>query len=210
MNKFFLCKVLIYLFFLVPIRLFSMPGSDTTAAQPDASAQPAGMPAQPDASAQPMGMPAQPDAYAQPVGMPVQPDTSAQPMGMPAQPDTSAQPVGMPAQPDASAQMTGQPPAGPQPQAAPPAEEVKPEQLGEFQLSENQPEIMQDKDPNFRNLVKKSNELNKQIGAVVGKIKEIRDNVFNKFSAITSSLDEFYQKIGFESGRVHELLKEEK
>ena len=183
MNKFFLCKVLIYLFFLVPIRLFSMPGSDATPAQPDAAAQPAEMPAQPDASAQ---------------------------MGMPVQSDASAQPVGMPAQPDASVQMTEQAPAGPQPQAAPPAEEVKPEQLGEFQLSEDQPEIMKDDDPNFRNLVKKSNELNKQIGAVVGKIKEIHDNVFNKFSAINNSLDEFYQKIGFESGRVHELLKEEK
>ncbi len=149
-------------------------------------------------------VPVQPDTSAQP-------DASAQPTGMPTQPDASAQPTGMPGpSADASAQMPAQPPAVPQPQAAPAADEVKPEQLGEFQLDENQPDIMKDKDKNIRNLVKKSNELSKQIAAIADKIKEMRDNVFDKFSGINSSLDDFYQKIGFESGRVRELLKEEK
>lgn len=130
-------------------------------------------------------------------------------------------PTEMPAQPAAemSVQAPDQPMTASMPgevastaQVAPTAttEEVKTEQLGEFQIDEHQSEVMKGKDSNIRNLINKSNELSKKINDVAKQINEIRDKAFNKFSDINNSLDAFYQKVGFESGRAKELLKEQK
>lgn len=142
------------------------------------------------------------------------PESTEMPTEIPAQPttETLAQPTAeMPAQPTTVQQPSEVMPST-QPTAATvtTAEEIKPEQLGEFQLDENQPEIVKDKDPNIRKLVNKSNELSKQINDIAKQINETHDKAFNRFSEINNLLDAFYQKIGFESGRAQELLKEQK
>jgi hypothetical protein len=149
-----------------------------------------------------------PEATETPSEVPAQP--TEMPSQMPAQTaETPGQPTAQPGQmPVQSATMPTQP--GDAAPASQPAEEVKPEQLGEFKIDENQPEIMQDKDLNIRNLVNKSNELSKNINDTAKQISEIRDKAFNKFSEINNALDTFFQKVGFESGRVKELLKEQK
>ncbi|KKQ11710.1 MAG: hypothetical protein WCS92_04740 [Candidatus Babeliales bacterium] len=147
------------------------------------------------------------------------PESAEMPSETPAQ--STEMPTEVPAQPTAEMpdQASAQPVAVPQQEAvastAQPAtaattEEVKSEQLGEFQIDENQPEVMKGKDSNIRNLINKSNELSKKINDVAKQINEIRDKAFNKFSDINNSLDAFYQKVGFESGRAKELLKEQK
>lgn len=134
-------------------------------------------------------------------------------------PESTVMPTEMPTQ--STAEMPVQPTEGqqpvevmpstqPTPAAVTTAEEIKPEQLGEFQLDENQSEIVKDKDPIIRKLVNKSNELSKQINDIAKQINETHDKAFNKFSEINNLLDAFYQKIGFESGRAKELLKEQK
>ena len=146
------------------------------------------------------------------------PESAEMPSETPAQ--STEMPTEVPAQPTAEMpdQAPTQPAAAPMPgevaptvqPAAATTEEVKSEQLGEFQIDENQPEVMKGKDSNIRNLINKSNELSKKINDVAKQINEIRDKAFNKFSDINNSLDAFYQKVGFESGRAKELLKEQK
>lgn len=131
-------------------------------------------------------------------------ETPAQSSEMPAQPagEISVQPEKLP--------QPGYNTPAAQPVAAETTEEVKAEQLGEFKIDDSQLEVMKGTDSNIRILINKSNELSKKINDIAKQINDIRDKAFNKFSEINNSLDAFYQKIGFESGRAKELLKEQK
>lgn len=145
--------------------------------------------------------------------MPPPPDASA--MG-----DTAAPPV-MPPPPDASAMgTTAAPPVIPPPpdasamgsMAAPTAPDVPvvPEQLGEFEVKEDQAGLVQKPDVAIINQVKKSNEISKQMKDVADDIAKIRDDVLAKSALINNKLDDLYQKVGLESGKIKELLTEEK
>jgi peptidoglycan hydrolase CwlO-like protein len=133
--------------------------------------------------------------------------------GMPAADETQAMPMGMPTPPDSG--QTAIPPVTPdtnqavaQPTAA--TDNIKPEQLGEFEVKEDQPPLAQNQDAAIRKLVNKSNELSKQINDIVNKINEFRDKAFNTFSTLNDSVDAFYQKMGSELGKTKELLTEQK
>jgi hypothetical protein len=151
----------------------------------------------------PAGMPAAamstpPDA-SQTAAMSTPPDAS-QTAAMPTPPDAGQAAI-PPVTPDASQ-------AGAQPTA--PADNIKPEQLGEFEVKEDQPPLTQNQDAEIRKLINKSNELSKQINDIVNKINEIRDKAFNTFSTLNDSVDAFYQKMGSEFGKTKELLTEQK
>ena len=91
-----------------------------------------------------------------------------------------------------------------------PSEEVKTEQLGDFEIKEDLSSIIKNTNPDIVNLIRKANDLSKQINEVTTDIQKIKDALFNKFTETNNMLDNFYQKIGFECGKMKESLKEEK
>ena len=123
---------------------------------------------------------------------------------------------------DTAAPMPAETPATPPPPASStqdaqyqttstaPTEEVKPERLGEFEINETQADIVKTKDTKITELYKKSSGLSNQINDAMNEIQKIRDDFFNKFSGINEKLDEFYQRIGIESGKAQEFLKDQK
>lgn len=142
--------------------------------------------------------------YSMPVDVtpdqPAMPDTAA-----PAMPSTAA-----PAMPDTAASPAPSTEMPAQAQPAAPYEEVKSEQLGEFEVKEDLSEIIKNVDPKIIILIRKSNEINKQINEITTDIQNMRDNLFNKFTDTNSMLEAFYQKIGFECGKIKESFKEDK
>jgi hypothetical protein len=107
---------------------------------------------------------------------------------------------GMPTTPDAG-QAAMQPT---------PTDNIKPEQLGEFEVKEDQPPLAQTQDTEIRKLLNKYNELSKQINTVVDEIKDIRDKAYNLFSTTNNSASDFLEKIGSDFGKTKELLTEQK
>jgi peptidoglycan hydrolase CwlO-like protein len=185
MGKKFGIGLLSLFIFSATFKLFCMPATDGT------QAMPTGMPTPPDAGQAAVGMPTPPDAGQAAVGMPTPPDAGQAAAGMPTPPVTT----------DAS-QAAAQPTT--------PTDNIKPEQLGEFEVKEDQPPLAQNQDAEIRKLVNKSNELSKQINDIATKINEIRDKAFNTFSTLNDSIDAFYQKMGSEFGKTKELLTEQK
>lgn len=134
--------------------------------------------------------------------VPVAPEPTAAPaQATPASPQPATPPSSEP-----------QPAAGTPEQAQPatPAEEVKPEKLGEFEIQEDLPSTIKNIDPKVIELIRKSNDISKQINEIITDIQNMQNNMFDKFSEANNSLDTFYQKIGFEWGKMKESLKEDK
>jgi hypothetical protein len=131
------------------------------------------------------------------------PEAEPTPTPAPGMPTTPTPAPGMPTTPTPAPGMPATPP-----QPTGPSEEVAPEQLGEFEVKEDLPDITKNVDPKVITLIQKANELSKQINEIATDMQNMRDDLFNKFTDINNTLDTFYQKTSSDWGKARESLKE--
>lgn len=76
-----------------------------------------------------------------------------------------------------------------------------------IELNEGQSDIIKNDDPKIVECSKKASQLADRLKNLADKLKEIADKTNQEFTRINSLLDDFYQKIGFEEGKLDAMLK---
>lgn len=116
-----------------------------------------------------------------------------------------AMPGAMPAQ---DMQMQSMPqPATPSPDSSQPATYDQLKWPDSIELTEGQGDVVKSDDPKIVALSKKASQLADQLKDLANKIKETADKVNQEFTRVNGVLDDFYQRIGFDEGKVKAMLK---